>query len=494
MRRIVRFFQNAGAVFRRKTKTDEHDLTRSLKKKSMFCSTEAAVISIGFHVLLLLFAGSIVAIHYAQKHDASFTGENIERPKLERRQLQMPVKVQNLQKKSQRPKVTSRMATAAHSTFALPDLAGMGLPGQAGSFARTDMDGGSRDLSKMGSAGSLGFGVSSVNFFGARSSGEKIIFVINASKLMMEDRKGGYTTYKFVKDRIGQMVSGMKAATLFNVVVYNERNQVAVFSPKLVPASQDAKKQLLAWLDPINRDPVKVGQIPENYRSSVVYESDVGNDAQSWLKAVQAAMEQGADNIFVLCAGWEWHYISSARKEKLYGWTREERKKQLAAHGWPESRYNDYIKKRDALLAKARDTLAKENGARVAKGLPPKVVRDWWNYIYEELRWTRLEGPPTDESMGIIPQGAYDLENILNHLDAVYQYNYVPKKFEQPKISFVCLIDEDGQSLADEHLPVGSAGMALLRQVARQYRGGFEFLRGSKAVENLLKANPGLKD
>ncbi len=481
-------------MFRFWKKPDDKDnLSGALKKKGIFCSAEAAMISLAIHLILIISAGSIVAVRYVQKHNAAFVGENVERPKLERRQLQMPVKLQNLQKKS-RPKVTSRMATASSSAFTLPDMAGFGQPGKSAGFVRTyGEDTAERDLSKMGSAGSLGFGVSSVNFFGARSSGEKIVFVISASTWMMEDRKGGYTTYKFVKDRIHQMVSGMNAATLFNVVVYNERRQAAVFSPKLIPASQEAKTQLLAWLVPINSDPANVTVIPANYKTSIAYESDVANDATDWLLAVQAAMEQGADNIFVLCAGWETHGISRARQEELFGWTKEERLKKLAAAGWPQSRYDDYIEKRDALMDKGRAMLEKENKARAAKGLPPKVVKYISDYVYNELNWPRLEGPPTDTALGLIPQGRYDVENVLNHLDAVYQYNYVPKKLEKPKISFVCLVDAEGRSLAEGGETLGSEGMAFLQKVAGRYRGGFEFLRGAKTVENLLSNNPGIQ-
>jgi hypothetical protein len=319
-----------------------------------------------------------------------------------------------------------------------------------------------------------------------------MVFVINASKLMMEDRKGGYTTYKFVKDRIAQMISGMNAATLFNVVIYNEKSEVAVFSPRLIPASQEAKKQLMGWLDPINKDPAKVGQIPANYKPPGVYESEISGDARNWLKALQAAMEQGADNIFVLCAGWEWHQISAAQREKLFGWTPEERKKQLEARGWPESRVEAFRLKRDEYVAKGREMLAKENAARAAKGLPPKVVQDMWYYVINDLNFMPIEFPP-DTGDAIIQQW-YNLDNVLNHLEAVYQYSYIPKKLEKPKIHFVCLIDEDGKSLTEGGVQVGSEGMAHLRKIASQYRGGFEFLRGAKTMESLLGSNPSLRE
>ncbi len=486
------------AGFRRQKGNASND--DPLKKKNRVVSAEAALVSIGFHVLLLVFAGSIVAVHYVQKMNAEFVSENIERPKLERRQLQMPVKMQNLQKKSQRPKVTTRMATAASSTFALPDMAGMGQPGQAGSFARvnTGNESGGRDLSKMGSAGSLGFGASSVNFFGAKSSGEKIVFVISASKWMVEDGKGGFTTYKFVKDRINQMVSGMKAATLFNVVLYNQetsgKTTVAVFSPQLVPASQAAKKQLLAWLEPINTGTANIGKIPANYNPPVVYESDIAKDAATWLKAVQAAMEQGADNIFVLCAGWEIHTLSGVQREKLFGWSAEKVKKFNEDRGWPPARVAEYYKKIQEIYAKGREILAKENAARVAKGLPLKVVQNDWIYCFDELKFPRPEPPPASAEISSSQQQFYRPEHVINHLDAVYQYNYVPKKLEKPKINFVCLIDEDGRSLTEGTVFINSTGMDYLRKVAGQYRGGLEYLRGAKTMESLLGNNPGLLD
>jgi hypothetical protein len=481
-----------AGVFRGRDAWTRYRAARSLKKKIVFCSTQAIMVSVGVHLLLLLFAGSIVAIRYAQKQDASFAGENIERPKLERRQLQMPVKMQKLQKKSQKPKVTTRMATAATSSFALPDLAGMGLPGQAGGFARVDTaDAGGRDLSKIGSSGSLGFGVSSVNFFGARSSGEKMVFVINASKLMLEDRKGGYMTYQFVKDRIHQMVSGMKAATLFNVVVYSERKQVAVFSPALIPASEDAKTRLLAWLAQINSDPARAGIVPVNYNPQIEYESDVANDAGSWLQAVQAAMEQGADNIFVLCAGWESHGISAAQREKLSGMNPVALAAWRAERGWPQSRVDAVTKKTADDLARGRELLEKENAARAKAGQPPKIVQDFRRYVYEELRFPQqLEYPPNP--IGFVETASYRIEHILNHLAAVYQYNYIPKKLDRPKLHFVALIDEEGISLGQGGLDVNSEGMALLQRVASEYRGGFEYLRGAKKAEMLLKNNPQL--
>ena len=297
-------------MFNKKSKKSESTGSADvLKKKTLVCSSEAAAISIGIHILLLVFAGSIVAIKYVQKRDAAFTGENISRPKLERRQLEMPVKVQNLQRKSSRPKVTSRMASVSQTSFSLPDMAGLGDIG--GSFDRSGS--GERSLSSMGAAGSLGFGISGVNFFGAKSTGEKMVFIIDASKSMLEDRKGGYFTYIFAKNRIMEMIDGMSSATLFNVMAY-ARERVVMFKNELVPATPANREAFKKWFAPLNSSPENVANLNDlgNFYQARLYEdSEIDNDLQDWVLPVQAAMEQKADNIFVLCGGYGWQGVSS---------------------------------------------------------------------------------------------------------------------------------------------------------------------------------------
>ncbi|MCF7849947.1 MAG: hypothetical protein K9M45_13930, partial [Kiritimatiellales bacterium] len=106
----------------------EHKKPNTLKHKMHVMQAEAASISVAIHVAFILLAGSIVAVRWINKEAAEFAGENIDRPKLERCHLQMPVKVKNMQKKSRRPQVKTRMATAAQNAFQLPDMmSGKGL-------------------------------------------------------------------------------------------------------------------------------------------------------------------------------------------------------------------------------------------------------------------------------------------------------------------------------------------------------------------------------
>lgn len=372
------------------------DPASALKGKALVCSTEAAAISIGIHVLLILLAGSIVAIRYVQKHEAALSGENIARPKLERRQLQMPVKVQNLQKKSSRPKVTSRMASVSKSSFSLPDM--MGLDNIGGGF---DRSGGERTLSSMGAAGSLGFGISGVNFFGAKSKGEKMVFIVDAGKNMVLDSKGGFYTYQFAKDRINRMIDNMRSATLFNVIVFTQK-EIRMFRSNLVPANPANKKALKKWFEPVNKSTAVMGNIKDlsgDYRPAHTYEGsplEGERGLESWFGPVQAAMEQKADNIFILTDGWGYHPIATADILRLNGLVSV--KAWLESLGWNAERIAAHEKEEAQLRVKAQKILDQENAEREKAGKPRKFIKNWNNYIHSELKFPKTDGPPNFRS------------------------------------------------------------------------------------------------
>ena len=468
----------------KKKRSESDNSANALKKKAMVCSTEAAVISIGIHVVLILLAGSIVAIKYVQKRDAALHGENISRPKLERRQLQMPVKVKNLQKQSKRPKITTRMASVSQSSFSLPDMMGMGDLGSAG-FDRSG--GGERSLSSMGSAGSLGFGVSGVNFFGARSKGEKMVFIIEADKRMVEDRRGGYFTYKFAKERLLQMIDGMSSATLFNVMVYL-RDSSVMFQPKLVPATPENREAVKRWIAPLNSTPSVVGRIDNlsgAYRPPRKYEDTKIDRMYYWVRPVQAAMEQRPDNIFVLCSGYGKQHVPDDNIMRIFDI--ESEAEWMEAKGWDAERIAKFDRERDEWLAKARQRLADENRARQAAGEPPKFVQDWWYYMRTELKWDVPSDKP--RLYQLVDYGVYSPEWIIEHLERVYEFNYIPQKLPKPAIHIVKLIASDGTAIDDPGGDAQAYWYVSLKKIARAFDGRFEHLQGAETVEDLLKNN-----
>jgi hypothetical protein len=473
---------------RKKKNLEEMDSVQRLKHHMHVMQAEAASISVAIHVLFILLAGSIVAVRWINKEAAEFQGDNIERPKLERRQLQMPVKVKNLQKKSRRPKVKTRMATVTKSAFDLPNMKGMGLD-MSGFGDDYGGGAGGRDLSGLGGAGSLGFGISGVNFFGIKSKGEKLLFIVDASKDMLLDKKGGYYTYQYVKDRIWEMVSGMKAATLFNVMVYDNRgNKAAVymFKPQMVPASEANRDALKVWFDPINKNPSSVGAVKKlaNYQQRYEYETVIGPDAQEWLGTVQAAMEQRPDNIFILSSEWGRHHIPTEKREEMFSIDYDDKKEWLASQGWSEERLKEHKRQNEAVRDKTKKMLARENAKRAAKGLPPKFIRHWRSYARE----LGLEWPKDPPNMS--PRHHYNEEEIMDHLKMVATFNYKPKKLRFPLIHFVYLVPSDYKAHGEEK---EIRNVTQIRDVTKKFRGRFEFLRGAKTMENLLALNEGLE-
>ncbi len=450
--------QNQAVEIESKKRAD--DPVRAMNRKIRLCAAEAAVLSIGIHLLVLFFAGSLVIWRVVHTPAAEFKSENIERPKLEDRAAQLPVKIEEFQRHGAKPKLAKRLASTVERPFALP---AMSLPEMKFEGAGSSLD--SLNLSSRSLPGGLDLGVTGVNFFGTRSSGEKMVFILDASRQMMEDAKGGYYTYKFAKDKIHQLVDAMPAATLFNVMVYNDNN-VDMFRPQPVPATQANRDALKEWLAPINSNPQSVGQVSANYRPRLVYQSEIGGGARHWLKAAQAAMEQTADNIFILCGGFGRYPVRQSGE----------------APARDENKMAEYRAKLSAVNEKARQAFSAENEARAARGLPPKIVYDWNDYMTQELRLVLPDPPVTTGGS----RRTVDRERlVLEHLDAVWESQYTPKELMAPRIHFVYLIAENA-SLSEGYLDV----MAM-KKTADAFRGEFELLRGAKAMKNLIRYNSG---
>jgi hypothetical protein len=445
----------------------EEDVGKALKRKVLTCSAEAMLVSLGIHLLLFFFAGSTVLWSVVSKQAVAFKGEKIERSRLEQRSEPLPVNIEQLQKKVPQPKMSSRVVSASAGPVTIPPMAppemGFKLAGKV-----TEL----KALSSSSMPGNLEIGISGVNFFGARSKGEKIVFILDASKQMMEDAKGGYNTYKFAKDKVHFLVDAMPAATLFNVMVYSD-SSVDMFRPQLVPATEANRNALKAWLTPINSDPYNVGKVASKYTAPVSYQSNIGSGARFWLKAVQASMEQTADTVFVMCASFGRYSASTPRSSGDRATAVEPDPKQM----------EDYRAKVAAVNAKAQKTFAAENVARAERGLPPKIVYDWNNYMTQELRLVMPTRPSSPGGGGgggggvaMTPE-----ELVQDHLDAVWSYQYTARELPAPRLNFVYLIAKDASTQREYE------DISALRHIADAFRGDFEFLRGSKTMRNLIQ-------
>lgn len=419
----------------------KRNLSNLLKRRTRSYSAQAAATSIGIHLLLIIFAGSIVAVHYVQKQNAELIAHTESHPKLERQKLQTPARVDQLQKRALTSKLVSKKVSFANPEFVLPDTGKISsLKTQKTSLPGIDAGRILKNLSR-----TPGVGPSRINFFGIRAEGEKVCFVIDASAVMLDSSTGGQETYEYIKDELGRIVAGMKPTMLFNLIFYDQQ-RLFMFRSGLVPATKAMAGELSEWVKSVNSDAEQPGLNPDqnNYKPPVIYETALGEDAQGWLLAMQSAMEQKPDVILALGSGWGHHHISAEKANRLLDYAMWEL---LVGNIISGAQVLEPDRKlRDDLLKSASDAIQADEKEREAENRPEGFVRDVARYV------------------------EYSKDQILDHLEAVCKASYGPLGLPRPTVDFVCLTEAANQVVA-------GGTLNNMRAMTGRYTGQFDFLR-----------------
>jgi|GEM_PF-1902655 len=466
------------------------------KKKKRIVNSSAALISIALHVLLVLAAGVTVALKYYNKRGAGFQMEE-QKPKLERRKLQMPVKAQPFIEQMSKPKAqtTSRITANAPQMVNIPEqgeyVKMAPMPTFKGGYTNfVQMD---RTLEFNSKYRDVSFGISSVDFFGTRGKAEKVVVVVDASKSMLYDDRGGIDSYQMVHEDLKEVIANMRSATLFNVVLFDE-DEVALFNPNMMPATPSAKTNVLQWVGGINTNMALVG-LPEgiaNYSPKRSYDIPMdNNDITGWLKGFQAAVELKPEIIFVLSADWgnvtsPSYGISYFLKKDMY---REYQKKRidyfLEDDDFKES-WDGYLSEFEQLRLISFKMLELENQARVAAEMQPKVVRDWDEILYEnDIELPRPPLAKDQKAVGMMPVDTrYTLDEVLESFFVVVMENYRSRGF--PQMNFV-LLQGDGDNGGDAAVKASMlTSDAKFKNLTNMVGGRFRYLKGMPKIDNLL--------
>ncbi len=291
------------------------------KKKKRIVNSSAALISIGIHAALILVLGGMVALKFYKKQGAGFQVED-QKPKLERRKLQMPVKTQPFVEQMTKPKLqtTSRITANAPQMVNIPEQSEYVKMAPMPTFKSgytnfVQMD---RTLEFNSKYRDVSFGISSVDFFGTRGKAEKVAVVVDTSKAMLYDNRGGAGSYLMVHEDLKAVIGGMRSATLFNVVLF-DGDKVSLFNPALVPATPTAKTNVLEWIGGINTNLARVGLADDLPQFAPRRQYDIPmaqSDISGWLKGFQAAVELKPEIIFVLSS--DWGSVTSMEKNISY--------------------------------------------------------------------------------------------------------------------------------------------------------------------------------
>lgn len=454
------------------------------KKKTMNpLLMKVIVISVGIHVIAGFIAGIITVANIVIQDDAQFE----EPPTVveEEPPPQVKVQIKQQQPKQQQAQRLS-MRPVANISVANVDV---NLPNMDQSFTVSAGLGGMSGGSLLGGTrGNIGMGLSDVSVFGLKTRAERILFVIDANRQMVTDKKGGLNSYKVIKDEITDMVGNLSAGTLFNVML-QDRSRTMLFKPKLSSAGAEVHQQLIQWIAPINSDATNVGleqnRLAQKPRLTALPDEEVhkilphgwrGNETAFM---TQYALEQNVDAIFFI-TGYHRGFETLGR-----GMNERERATFDRAVAKP-----DYIKQMakhkeevPQMVARVKAEMAKINAERKAKGQPPRVLEQRYG-VYSNahelgLKWTtnRPVHPPTSFE-------------VKEHLVSKYFRDLVDKLYEDkgkpvPSVNVVLFLA--GDEAFDKN------AKTLLDKYVRFFRGKNRVIRGENEIKS-ARSSKGTKN
>lgn len=420
-----------------------------LVKKARICSAEAVVVSVLVHLLLILLAGSFVAIRYVKKRDAEISVV-MQKPKLERRQLQMPETVERVRKTSRRPKIITSQAAASDTDFAVPDVSDMG------GFDSQSFE---SPLSRPGytfRALSKGIGVSAPDFkfLGIRGEGEKVLFVLDGSADMVAEDCGGLPACEYIKQDLDRVLTELPPSVLFNVMLYDGQT-VSQFRSRMVPVSGKNRTALDQWIAPELGGSGLPGLDAEQntYDPEVVYDTAIGDETRGWARGLQAALEERPDTVFLVGRDWGRHPIGAEKWQRL-----------LRSVLWMTLVGQDGLAEeerevRDGMVLDASEEIAEEEELQQHNHEPPPFVRDLAAYIQ------------------------YSTIQLFDHLDWVATQVYEPVQQPTPQVNFVRLVSEEEEGV------ISDSSNRNMKDLATRFDGELGFLNGIDAARRMREGN-----
>lgn len=350
----------------------------------------------------------------------------------------------------------ARAITAAGiSSIALPDFESKSDGPIAMDIATTDL----------GASFAMPFspkGTSQVNFFGIKSQGKRVAFLIDAERYMLTDPRGGYPAYEVVKNEIAGMIGKLGLDTYFNVILY-EGSAVSAYSDKLLPATTANKEKIRDWLYPVNRDFEKLGLRSIGYPIQTVSSEVKPVEARylsGYLRAIQYALETDVDSVFIICSG----YRSMTVPLNL---TPEEKAKEIKRLKWTDKDQQAW----NAAVKKGQDWLKKENAARKAKGVPERVIINI-SEVWRDMGLRPPRSPPNFNKQVTADQREDQVQNAV-------RLHYQAKGKTKPQINFVIFIGKDQDK---DKVPY----FDHFENIARRARSGkVRVLQGFAALKNV---------
>ncbi|MGB0409116.1 MAG: hypothetical protein ACPGIC_03890 [Opitutales bacterium] len=459
-------------------------LSQRKKRKINPMLMNVILVSAGLHVAALVVLGGITIVKYVIPDDAQFE----EPPAIEEEQPPPEVKVEIQQKPPQLNQSLKNLKMKQVGNIAISDV-NVDLPDMDQSFTVSAGLGNFGGGSLLGSTrGSLGIGMSNVSVFGLKTKAERILFIIDADRRMLTDKKGGLNSYNVIKDEITNMVGNLSAGTLFNVIMRDGR-RIQKFKPDLVSAGAAVHQDLVKWITPINTDPNNPGlyvqgiKNVENPKLTAMPDDEIQKHLQfSNYSAnlngfiTQLALEQNTDAIFFITG-------SHQGFQQLTAPASEKQKKDFEKYK-ASSKYQDQLAqhKIDAkkMWERVRKELARTNAQRAKNGQPPRVLakpNNLYVCVHElGIPWQGVRHP------GYGPGYQYiEPRKVVSYFREVVKKLYLDGNKTPPSINVVLFLAGDEKFTPESQ--------KQLNQYTRFFKGKNRIIRGLDEIKNARSAS-----
>lgn len=399
-------------------------------------------------VVLLITMGSVIVtqsiITEEKKFDAPPTIEKVDQARKETR-----VRVQQQQKKTQ--KLTRRISITNPQNTNLPQV-NITLP------PTMPMGAGISAISNIDMTSKFNIVTTTVDIGGIKSKTEKVLICIDTGKYLMTDERGGLDTYKAIREDIKKLINNLPPTVLFNLMAYSTEygTSINMFQPSLVAATSANKKMACDFVEPLNASLSRLGPGGNNYKLKYPFlpqppdSNHYSQYASNIYRIYQAALEQGADTIYILTTSWTdperikkpWNNAQTQRYVRDMARYSENVERQRRQAGWNDQKQIEYeredmIARRDG-IKKARDWIKAENDRRAKKG-QPLYTGNVDKAMYDNKFYVRpKEVPP---SIGVkapeVKFESYGRSGILKYYDKLFKEVYRDKQMKPPTLNMI---------------------------------------------------------
>lgn len=398
---------------------------------------------------LVAFSGYIVSqsIIEEQKLDAPPPVEKVQPAAQEHK-----VRVERQQKKSR--KMTKRIQVANPQNVNAPEVK-VTIPASISTGA-----GISTVSDKVMSVG-MKIAVTTVEIGGIKSKTEKVLICVDAGPYLMTDERGGLDTYKVIREDIKRLVNNLPSTVLFNLMAFDISTgaQMKFFQGNLVAATAFNKRIACDWINPINTALGKtgVGSIRGPYynlKYEFLKQPPASQYYNPWISNIyrvyQAALEQGADTIYILTTSWvdpdkiklPWSDAETERFRRAMENYEDKVARARKQQGWTDEKQQEF-ETADAIarqngIKKAREWIKKENETRAKKGVPLYTGTPS-QAMYENKFYVRPNPCPPPVRVPRPPAKfkSYGRVGIIRYYNKLFKEVYFDKKMKAPTLHMI---------------------------------------------------------